>query len=92
MAAVRPGATLVAEADAGRYRLDDAVPDAALIAALADWCAGADRLIAELRTTGGTLEEVYLELVGGAAALDAGSRGGAAARDAGSAAARDTGE
>ena len=89
MAVVRPGATLVAEADAGRYRLDDAVPDAALIAALAGWCAGADRLIAELRTTGGTLEEVYLELVGSAAAPDAGS---AAAPDAGSAAARDTGE
>ena len=80
MAAVRPGATLVAEVDAGRYRLDDTEPDAALIAALADWCAGADRLIAELRTTGGTLEEVYLELVGSAAAR---GTGGAAARDAG---------
>ena len=42
---------------------DGAAPDAALVAALASWCAGAGRLIVELRTSGGTLEEAYLELV-----------------------------
>ena len=47
---------------AGYYRVDGVAPDAALIAALAAWCADADHLIRELRTTGGTLEEVYLEL------------------------------
>ena len=67
LALARPGATLVAEPDAGRYRVEGAAPEAAIIAALADWCGGADRLIVELRAAGGTLEEVYLELVGGAA-------------------------
>lgn len=60
-----PGATLTAEPDAGYYRVDGVQPDATLVAALAAWCATADRLIREMRTTGGTLEEVYLELVGG---------------------------
>ncbi len=35
-----------------------------IVGALAGWCAAADRLIVELRTAGGSLEEVYLELVG----------------------------
>src|SRR4029079_2183192 len=47
----------------GRLRLGGAAPDAALIAALAAWCAAADRLIIELRTAGGSLEDVYLDLV-----------------------------
>ncbi|MDO8485160.1 MAG: ABC transporter ATP-binding protein, partial [Candidatus Limnocylindrales bacterium] len=34
----RPGAELVAEPDAGRYRVEGAAPDAVVIAALADWC------------------------------------------------------
>ena len=62
------GATLIAEPDHGRYRVDGVVPDAAVIAALAEWCAGAGRLIVELRAATGTLEEAYLELVGEAAA------------------------
>ena len=60
-----PGAVLGAEPDAGFYRVDGVTPDAGLIAALAGWCAGAGQLIRELRTTGGTLEEVYLELTSG---------------------------
>jgi ABC-2 type transport system ATP-binding protein len=63
--AARSGATLAPEADAGYYRVDGATPDASLVAALAAWCASAGRLIRELRTGGGTLEEVYLELTGG---------------------------
>jgi ABC-2 type transport system ATP-binding protein len=65
LAAVHAGATLEAEVDAGYYRVDGVAPDAALIAALATWCASAGRLLRELRTTGGTLEEIYLELTVG---------------------------
>ncbi len=64
LADVRPGATVVPDGDGGRYRVEGAEPDAALVAGLAAWCARADRLIVELRTTGGSLEDVYLELVG----------------------------
>ncbi len=71
LAFVKPDARLVVEPDAGRYRVDGAVPDAAVIAALAGWCAEVGRLIVELRTVGATLEEAYLELVGGRA--DAGT-------------------
>lgn len=58
-----PGATVTSDGDAGRYRFEGIEPDAALVAALAGWCVMADRLIVELRTTGGSLEDVYLELV-----------------------------
>ena len=61
----RAGAMLEAEPDAGFYRVDGVMPDAGLIASLAEWCAGTGQLISELRTTGGTLEDVYLELTGG---------------------------
>ncbi|HEX7948775.1 MAG TPA: ABC transporter ATP-binding protein [Candidatus Limnocylindrales bacterium] len=60
-----PGAILAAEVDAGQYRVDGVAPDAALVATLAAWCAATGCLIRELRTTGGTLEEVYLEITGG---------------------------
>ncbi|MEP6639155.1 MAG: ABC transporter ATP-binding protein, partial [Chloroflexota bacterium] len=66
LAGARPFATVHADGDGGRYRLEGATPDAALIAALAGWCATADRLIVELRTSGGSLEDAYLELVGAA--------------------------
>ncbi len=66
---VRPDADLVAEPDAGRYRVEGAAPDATMIAALSDWCARANRLIVELRTVGATLEEAYLELVAGGDAV-----------------------
>ena len=42
--------------DEGRYRVDGVSPDGALVAALASWCVGADRLIVDLRTAGGSLE------------------------------------
>ncbi|HEY8819572.1 MAG TPA: ABC transporter ATP-binding protein, partial [Candidatus Limnocylindrales bacterium] len=64
LAAIRAGAAVIAGGDGGRYRLDGAPPDPALVAGLAEWCSMADRLIVELRTAGGTLEDVYLELVG----------------------------
>jgi ABC-2 type transport system ATP-binding protein len=61
-----PTVTLVADPEGRRFTLDGVAPDAALVAALADWCATADRLLTEVRTTGATLEDAYLELVGGA--------------------------
>ena len=64
LGAARPAATLTAEPDAGYYRVDGVEPDATLVAALAAWCATGERLIHEMRTAGGTLEEIYLELVG----------------------------
>jgi ABC-2 type transport system ATP-binding protein len=68
LAAVRAGTTVSADGDGARYVVAGTEPDAAVIAALAAWCATAGRLILELRTTGGSLEDAYLELVGGPAA------------------------
>jgi ABC-2 type transport system ATP-binding protein len=68
--AARRGASLAVEPDAGYYRVEGALPDATLVAALADWCAAAGRLILELRTSGGTLEEVYFELTRATGATD----------------------
>jgi len=68
LARIRPGARIEPDGDGARYRLDGARPDAALVAAVAGGCATADRLIVELRTAGGSLEDVYLELVGAARA------------------------
>ena len=64
LAAQRPGAIITLEPDAAHHRVDGVEPDAALVAVLAAWCASNDRLIVELRTGGGTLEETYLALVG----------------------------
>jgi ABC-2 type transport system ATP-binding protein len=64
LAGARPGVAVVADGDGARYALDGAEPDPALVAAVASWCASAGRLIAEIRTGGGSLEDVYLELVG----------------------------
>lgn len=69
--ATHPTARVVADADDARYSMEGVAPDPALVASLAAWCASVGRLIAEARTTGGTLEEAYLELVGS-------SRGGGA--------------
>jgi len=66
LALTRPGAFVVAEPDAGRYRVDGTMPDAEVIAALAHWCAAHARMIVGLRAAGATLEEAYLELVDGA--------------------------
>jgi ABC-2 type transport system ATP-binding protein len=74
LAGVRAGTAVQADGDGGRYRLEGVAPDAALIAALAAWCASGERLILELRTTGGSLEDAYLELVGAAALASAAGR------------------
>src|SRR3954454_13111857 len=63
LAPSRPGLAVAPDGDDGRYRLDGAVPDASLISALAAWCATSSRLIVELRTAGGSLEDVYLDLI-----------------------------
>lgn len=61
-----PGARLIAEPGeaAGAYVVDGTVPDPALVATLAAWCATADVQILELRAAAATLEERYLELTG----------------------------
>ncbi len=64
LGAVRPGAVLAVDGDGARYRIDGSAPDATLVATLAAWCAAADRLIVDLRTGDGSLEDIYLELVG----------------------------
>ena len=64
LAAVRPGAQVRPDGEGGRYRVEGTVPDAALITALAAWCGTAERLIVDLRTAAGSLEDVYLDLVG----------------------------
>jgi ABC-2 type transport system ATP-binding protein len=63
LAVGRAGLVVAPDGDDARYRLDGATPDAALIDTLAAWCAAADRLIVDLRTAGGSLEDVYLDLV-----------------------------
>ncbi len=57
------GGDIEADGSGGRHRLAGRTPDPATIAALAAWCAGRGLLLAELRTTGGTLEERFLELI-----------------------------
>jgi len=64
LARARPGAALVLDQDGLRYRVDGVEPDAVLIGAVAGWCATADRLLVDLRTGGGSLEDTYLDLVG----------------------------
>ena len=81
LATGRPGAMIATEPDGAHHRVDGVEPDAALVAGLAAWCASADRLIVELRTGGGTLEETYLAPVGPAAGADA-AAGGAAGESA----------
>jgi ABC-2 type transport system ATP-binding protein len=58
-----PGLIVADDGDDSRYRLDGARPDASLISALAAWCATTGPLIVELRTGGGSLEDVYLDLI-----------------------------
>jgi ABC-2 type transport system ATP-binding protein len=58
------GAAELVDEGGGHYRLDGATPGPKLVARLADWCATNGALIVELRTSGGTLEQRYLELVG----------------------------
>ncbi len=55
---------LAEDGAAGRYRLDGVDSSPALVEALAAWCSGRGLLLAEVRTTGSTLEERYLQLTG----------------------------
>jgi len=64
LATGRPGTTVSADGDGARYVVEGVPPDPPLVAAVTAWCATAGRLVVELRTGGGSLEDVYLELVG----------------------------
>jgi len=57
------GGTIEADGSHGHHRLAGRTPDPGTVAALASWCAQRDLLLAELRTSGGTLEERFLELI-----------------------------
>jgi ABC-2 type transport system ATP-binding protein len=57
------GGTLLPDGAPGRHRLAGCVPDPRAIAYLADWCEEHGLLLAELQTSGGTLEERFLELI-----------------------------
>ena len=57
------GGTIEDDGAAGRHRLAGREPDPRAVAVLADWCAEHGLLLAEMRTTGGTLEERFLELI-----------------------------
>jgi ABC-2 type transport system ATP-binding protein len=46
------------------YEIVGSEPTPALVAGLATWCAATDRLITWSRSVGGSLEDVYLQLVG----------------------------
>jgi ABC-2 type transport system ATP-binding protein len=59
------GGTLHDDGPAGRYRLVGRAPDPAVVATLAAWAAERGLLLSEVRTTGGTLEDRFLELVSG---------------------------
>jgi len=54
----------------GRYLVEESESNPGLVAALSSWCAERGLLIAELRTSGATLEERYLALTDGRAGDD----------------------
>ncbi|MGP1674894.1 MAG: ABC transporter ATP-binding protein [Candidatus Limnocylindrales bacterium] len=60
----------VVELEPGRYEVADIVPTPAMLAALTRWAAAEGRLVVESRSVGGSLEDVYVELVGDAQAAD----------------------
>jgi ABC-2 type transport system ATP-binding protein len=57
------GGSLGPDGGPGRYRLAGRAPDPRAVAYLADWCEQRGLLVAELQTSGGTLEERFLELI-----------------------------
>ena len=57
------GGTIETDGGPGRHHLAGRMPDPATVAELASWCAAHGLLLAELRTTGGTLEDRFLELI-----------------------------
>ena len=68
-----------------RYRIEGIGPTPALVATVAGWCAARGILALDLRTTGATLEERYLELVGEEGSDGEDGDGGAGADGAGAA-------
>ncbi|HLY13991.1 MAG TPA: ABC transporter ATP-binding protein [Candidatus Limnocylindrales bacterium] len=64
LASALGGGPISADGGAGGYRVEEPASSPALVAALSSWCAERGLLIAELRTTGATLEERYLALTG----------------------------
>ena len=59
------GATLLEDGPPGSYRVAGRAPDPDQLAGLAAWAAGRGLLLDEVRTSGGTLEERFLQLVSG---------------------------
>jgi ABC-2 type transport system ATP-binding protein len=57
------GVRLSPATDDGWYLVDEVAPEPALVATLAAWCEAAGLLIVEARTSDGSLEDAYLELV-----------------------------
>jgi ABC-2 type transport system ATP-binding protein len=70
LAAALGGRSITDDGGPGRYRVDGVGSSPELVAALSGWCAERGLLIAELRTTGASLEERYLALTGGQAGDD----------------------
>ena len=58
------GGLAVVASGGGSYEIADVAPTPELVSAVATWCAAAGRLVLESRSVGGSLEDVYLELVG----------------------------
>ena len=65
LASALGGGPISADGAPGSYLVEEPASSPALVATLSSWCAGRGLLIAELRTTGATLEERYLALTGG---------------------------
>jgi ABC-2 type transport system ATP-binding protein len=59
------GGSLHRDGEPGRYRLAGRVPDPRLVVTLTAWAAERGLLLLEVRTSGGSLEERFLELVKG---------------------------
>jgi ABC-2 type transport system ATP-binding protein len=59
------GATVADDGGPGGYRIVGRPADPGLVAELAGWAAHRALLLDEIRTTGGTLEERFLQLLGG---------------------------
>ena len=57
------GAGVVSDGPSGGYEIADVPPTPALLAALASWCVETGRLITWSATSGGSLEDTYLDLV-----------------------------
>jgi ABC-2 type transport system ATP-binding protein len=54
----------VVDSGDGGYRLEERAPSPDAVAAVAAWSAANGRMLADVRTVGGSLEEAYLALVG----------------------------